>query len=233
VKSYQVTDSADYAAAREELRRAEIALIRQREEVAALRRSLPLEAGIEDYVFYEGPAQLGGGDDPVRPVRLSELFTSPERPLIVYHLMYGKSQTSPCPMCTMWIDGFNALAEHLAQNADLVIVAAADVAPLRGHARDRGWDRLRLLSCGDNTFKRDLGSEDADGTQDSTISVFTLDAAGSPCHAYTARPSMGDGINERGLDLLSPVWASSTSRRRGGATGTPSSTTASEGPGPA
>jgi predicted dithiol-disulfide oxidoreductase (DUF899 family) len=206
VRNYQVTEFADYGAAREELRRAEIALMAQREEVAALRRSLPLETGIEDYVFYEGPAQLSGGDDPVRPVRLSELFTSPERPLIVYHLMYGKAQTSPCPICTMWIDGFNALAEHLAQNADLVIVAAADVAPLRGHARDRGWDRLRLLSCGDNTFKRDLGSEDADGTQDSTISVFTLDATGSPCHAYTARPSMGDGINERGLDLLSPVW---------------------------
>jgi predicted dithiol-disulfide oxidoreductase (DUF899 family) len=206
MRSYQVTESAEYAAARDELRRAEIALVRQREEVAALRRSLPLETGIEDYVFYEGPPILNGGDDPVRPVRLSELFTSPDRPLIVYHLMYGKAQSAPCPMCTMWIDGYNALAEHVSQNADLVIVAAADVAPLRGHARDRGWDRLRLLSCGDNTFKRNLGSEDAAGNQDSTISVFTLDAAGSPCHAYTARPSMSDDIFERGIDLLSPVW---------------------------
>src|SRR3984885_12137223 len=130
VRNYQVTESADYGAAREELRRAEVALMVQREEVAALRRSLPLEAGIEDYVFYEGPAQLHGGDDPVRPVRLSELFTSPARPLTVYPLMCGKAQPSPCPMCTMWIDGYNALAEHLAQNPALVIVAAGDVAPL-------------------------------------------------------------------------------------------------------
>ena len=46
----------------------------------------------------------------MREVRLSELFTSPDRPLIVYHLMYGKAQTAACPMCTMWIDGFNGVA---------------------------------------------------------------------------------------------------------------------------
>ena len=42
----------------------------------------------------------------VRELRLSELFTGPGRSLLVYQLMFGKLQTEPCPMCTMWIDGF-------------------------------------------------------------------------------------------------------------------------------
>lgn len=40
------------------------------------------------------------------------------------------------------------------------VVAAADLPTLRAHARERGWDKLRLLSAGNNTFKYDLGSED-------------------------------------------------------------------------
>src|SRR5919106_1333421 len=89
-------------------------------------------------------------------VDLSGLFTAPDRPLIVYHFMYGKLQTDPCPMCTLWIDGFNGIAHHIARNADFAIAAAADPPVLRQHARNRGWQRLRLLSCGDSTFKYDL-----------------------------------------------------------------------------
>src|ERR1035438_9356685 len=98
-------EPAEYLAQREELRLAEIDLMRQRERVAELRRQLPAGAIVEDYVLDEGPASLDAGDAPVRTVRLSELFTAPDRPLVVYHLMYGKKQTKPCPMCTMWIDG--------------------------------------------------------------------------------------------------------------------------------
>ena len=202
----RLKESADYEIRREELRLAEIELMRHRERVAAMRRALPPGAPVDDHVFHEGPAHLGDGDAPVTSVRLSELFTSPDRPLVVYHFMYGKAQTSPCPMCTMWIDGFNGVAHHLAQHVDFVVAAAADPAPLRAHARARGWNRLRLLSCGDSTFKYDLGSEDADGTQDSTVSVFTLDADGSPRHVYSGHPRMADDIDQRGIDLLSPVW---------------------------
>lgn len=199
-------ESTDYRAAREELRRAELDLMRQRERVAELRRGLPAGAVVEDYVFEEGPADLTAGDDPVRQVRLSELFSGPDRPLIVYHFMYGKAQRSPCPMCTMWIDGFNAVVDHVSQNADFVVVAAADVPALRFHARARGWDRLRLLSAGAGTFKYDLASEDETGAQDSTISVFTRDADGAVRHFYTGHPWMSPDIRERGVDLQSPVW---------------------------
>ncbi len=199
-------EPADYLTKREELRLAEIELMRQSERVAELRRRLPQGAIIDDYVFEEGPANLNAGDTPIRTVRLSELFTSKDRSLVVYHFMYGKKQTSPCPMCTMFIDSWNGVAQHLAQNVDVVIVAAADPTALRAHARTRGWDNLRLLSCGTNTFKYDLGSEDREGNQDSTVSVFSRDTDGKLRHFYTAHPSMAEDIKERGLDLLCPVY---------------------------
>ena len=199
-------ESPEYLSKREELRQAEIELIRQRERVAELRRTLPQGATIQDYEFLEGPTPLNEGDEPIRKVRLSELFTAPDRALVIYHFMYGKKQTNACPMCTAWIDGYNGVAHHLAQNVDVAIVAAADPATLRTYARKRGWDKLRLLSAGESTFKYDLGSEDREGHQDSTISVFTRDADGTMRHSYSGHPWLADDIKERGIDELTPIW---------------------------
>src|SRR5437773_1514658 len=201
-----LNESTEYLAKRDELRLAEIALMRQRERVAELRRQLPKGGIVQDYVVDEGPANLDAGDIPTRPVRLSELFTGPDRSVVIYHFMFGKKQTKPCPMCTLIIDGWNGVAHHLAQNVDIAIVAAASPTALRAHARSRGWNSLRLLSCGANTFKYDLHSEDGEGNQDSTVSVFTRDKDGTLRHFYTAHPSMSHDIKERGLDLLTPAY---------------------------
>jgi predicted dithiol-disulfide oxidoreductase (DUF899 family) len=232
-------ESAEYLAKREEVRLAEIELMRARERVAELRRALPNGAEIQDYEFLEGPASLGYGDEPVTKVRLSELFSSPspagrgikgeglrdgsyaphpnplpagegeklpERSLVIYHFMFGKKQSVACPMCTAWIDGYNGVAHHLAQTTDFAIVAAADPAALRAYARERGWNKLRLLSTGDNTFKYDLGSENKEGNQDSQISVFTKDADGTLRHFYSGHPWLDPEIKERGIDELTPIW---------------------------
>ncbi len=108
-------ESDEYLSKREELRLAEIELMRHRERVAELRRALPQGAAIQDYAFEEGPANLDAGDTPIRTVRLSELFSAPDISLVVYHFMFGKKQTTPCPMCTLWIDGWNGVAHHLAR----------------------------------------------------------------------------------------------------------------------
>src|SRR3979411_1469594 len=118
-------ESLEYLARREELRVAEVELMRHRERIAEQRRNLPEGAVVKNYVFQEGPTDLDAGNAPVREVTLQDLFSAPGRSLVVYHLMYGKQQTTPCPMCTMWIDGFNGVANHLAKNVDLAIVAAA------------------------------------------------------------------------------------------------------------
>ncbi|MFJ6750662.1 DUF899 family protein [Streptomyces sp. NPDC091266] len=208
-------EPAAYVSAREELRQAEIELMRHRERVAELRRGLPPGPVVDDYAFEEGPADLRAGDAPVRTVRLGELFTGPGRDLVVYHMMYGKTHTEPCPMCTMWLDGFNGVARHLAQNFDLAVVAAAGLPALRTHARSRNWTNLRLLSAGAGTFKYDLGSEDAEGNQDSTVSVFTRDDDGSVRHFYSVHPRMSEDIDQRGIDLFSPVWNLLDLTRRG------------------
>lgn len=199
-------ESAEYLSKREEVRLAETELMRARERVAELRRALPKGAEIQDYEFLEGPTALADGDEPVKKVHLSELFRSPDRSLVIYHFMFGKKQTTACPMCTAWIDGYNGVVHHIAQNVDFAIVAAADPATLREYARERGWDRLRLLSAGDSTFKYDLGSEDAQGNQDSTISVFTRESDGTLRHFYSGHPWLAPDIKERGIDELSPIW---------------------------
>jgi Bacterial protein of unknown function (DUF899) len=95
-------------------------------------------------------------------------------------------------MCTAWRDGANGVAHHLAQHLDFAVVAAAaDVPTLRSYARERGWDKRRLLSAGNNSFKYDLVSEDREGGQDSSISFFTRDAQGTLRHFYSAHPRIG------------------------------------------
>jgi predicted dithiol-disulfide oxidoreductase (DUF899 family) len=76
------------------------------------------------------------------------------------------------------------------------------------HAKSVQFDSrgLVLLTAGSSTFKYDLGSEDREGGQDSTISVFTRDSDGTLRHFYSGHPRLGEDIKERGIDELIPVW---------------------------
>ena len=75
------------------------------------------------------------------------------------------------------------------------------------HPVERVWASLTdRESAGESTFKYDLGSEEADGAQDSTVSVFVRDADGTVRHTYSAKPRMADDIDQRGIDLLCATW---------------------------
>jgi len=203
----KLQESEEYRAKREELRLAEIESLEAREHVAALRRQLPQGPVVQDYPFLEGPVDLNDGDEPVREVRLSELFTAPNRSLFIYHMMFGKKHKGPCPMCTLTVDGLNGVAHHIRQNLDLAVVVATDPKSFRAHARRQGWNNIRLLSAPENsTFKYDLRSEDREGNQDSNVSVFTRDPDGQIRHFYSVHPSLAPDIQERGQDLLDPVY---------------------------
>ena len=183
---------SDYPEARETLRQAEIDLTLQREQVAEARRQLPPGPPAQQWVFATeaGPATL---DDLVG-----------DRPLVLYHFMYGKAQTDPCPSCSMWIDGWNAVAHHLDQNVDLAVVAAAPYDDWAAVAAERGWHRLRLLSAADSSFKVDVGGEDDTGNQMPFLSVWERD--GDAVHmTYSGGAHIRDD-HWRGIDLLSPVW---------------------------
>ena len=182
-----------YETARAELRAAELALMQQRETVAELRRKLPPGPSTADYEF----------QSPSGPVRLSELVTG-GRPLVLYHFMYGKQQGAPCPMCSMWADGWNAVAHHIAENIDFALVSDAPIDETLTLADERGWTDLQWLSSHDSTFKVDIGGADDAGNQWPFLSTWEAGADG-PRLAYSGGAHI-DGEHWRGLDLLSPVW---------------------------
>jgi predicted dithiol-disulfide oxidoreductase (DUF899 family) len=192
-------ESQEYAKLRDELTRAEIALRDQRERVAKLRRSLPADQEIADERF----AEVRDGE--AAAVMLSELFENPEQPLLLLHFMYGKAQAHPCPMCTMWADGYDGVVPHLRQRMNFVVLVASDAASFEAYARSRDWRNLRIVSAGESDLKQRLGFETPDGSQFPGASVFVRRVDGSLVHTYSLCAMYAEAEG-RGMDLLSPVW---------------------------
>src|ERR1039458_2580462 len=143
-------ESKAYRLARDKLLRAEMELRNHIEQVAAMRRKLPLGGVVpQDYEFEEGapdPADTRS----VRRVKLSELFRSGKGSLVVYSFMYGPNMAKACPMCTCMLDSLDATPPHAAQRINLVVVAKSPIARIREFGRERGWRNLRLLSSAGN-----------------------------------------------------------------------------------
>jgi len=111
--SHFPNEKPKYRAARKKLLKAELALRKQVEQVASLRRKLPPGGEVpEDYVFESEQGK----------VRLSELFVNGNT-LVAYSFMFGPAMAKPCPMCTSFIDGLNGNAMHIAQRTNLVVIA--------------------------------------------------------------------------------------------------------------
>jgi predicted dithiol-disulfide oxidoreductase (DUF899 family) len=199
-------ESEAYRKLRNELLEVEMDLKDRTERVAALRRQLPHGPVIEtDYIFREGPADLND-DSPAtyRDVRLSELFAPGKDSLIVDHLMWAPGAELPCHMCNMWADGYAAIAPHVSDKVNFVLVAKVELDRLREWARRRGWNKFRLLSSHDNTFNRDYFAEDERGQQPA-VSVFKRAPDGKIYFTYTTEMSRNPG-HHRGIDPFSPVW---------------------------
>ena len=88
-------ESAAYREARDRLLEAEMNLRKNLEEVAALRRKLPLGGEVtQDYVFTEGAHDLNDSQTE-RKVRFSELFQPGKDTLIIYSYMFGPNMKEP------------------------------------------------------------------------------------------------------------------------------------------
>jgi predicted dithiol-disulfide oxidoreductase (DUF899 family) len=194
-ESVPVMPGADkaYVAAREQLHAAEAALRDQIETVAQLRRRLPAGPKVRDYEFLEGD----------RRVKLSDLFAAGKRELVIYHLMYWADDDEFCPMCSMWIDGLDAVAPHIERRANFAVATRAPMEKLQAWATRRGWRRARLLSDIGPDFARDTGAEDRGGDPVETVLVFTKDDDGIR-NTYAAHAYVQD--EWRYIDLLTPVW---------------------------
>ena len=200
-------ESEPYRRARDELLRAEIDLRTRLEEVAAMRRRLPLGGELrDDYVFEEGAPDLDDSHA-VRTVRMSQLFRPGTDSLVAYSFMYGPNMEKPCPMCTALLDGLNGTAPHATQRITFVVVARSPIHRVRAFARERGWRTLRLLSSAGNTYNRDYHGETPGGEQLPSLNVFVR-RHGRIHHFYNAELLFAPGEkgqDPRHVDLLWPL----------------------------
>ena len=92
-------ESAEYRRARTALLAEEIALRRQIERVADMRRTLPPGRDVKNYRFIgeQGPTDFAGmfGD---------------KQTLVIYNFMYGPQRERPCPMCTSLLSAWDGEA---------------------------------------------------------------------------------------------------------------------------
>jgi predicted dithiol-disulfide oxidoreductase (DUF899 family) len=201
-------ESDAYRAARNALLAAEVALRKQIEAVSEFRRKLPLGGELtEDYIFEEGAKDLSDRTT-VKQSRLSELFASGKRSLVIYSFMYPPDAESPCPMCTCILDSLNGTALHANDRINFVVVAKASIEKIRDWGRSRSWTNLRLLSSGGNSYNAEYFGENENKDQIPAINVFWK-ADDRIYHTYNAElfyaPSE-PGQHPRHADLLWPLW---------------------------
>lgn len=211
-------ESPAYREARDALLDAEIALRRQTEAVAQMRRALPPGGEVpEDYVF----ERIGAYSRP-ETVRLSELFGDFPT-VLLYSYMFGPERDVPCPGCTHLLDCIDGAARHVPQRAPLYVVSRSPIARLAAWAHERGWNHLRMLSTAGNDYsahyygntaaltpamRAQRGYADGEDWDEPMLNVFRRDGA-------TIRHSWGSelvfapedpGQDHRGLDFADPVW---------------------------
>jgi predicted dithiol-disulfide oxidoreductase (DUF899 family) len=215
-------ETSEYRAARDRLLVQEIELRRATEAVAAMRRSLPPGGPVPtDYVF-----QALGPDGAAIDTQLSELFAPGTDSLVIYNFMFprdpdddtpgpDRGETArlplaegPCPSCTALLDQLDGAAEHASQHIGLAVVAKAPLARIVTFAKERGWERLRLLSSAGNGYNRDYYGETAAGTQRPMLNVFHRAPDGIR-HFWGSEllqaPTDG-GQEPRHVGMLEPLW---------------------------
>ena len=198
-------ESKAYRAARNKLLHAELELRKRVEQVAAMRRKLPLGGALpQDYEFEEGADDAGA----VRRVKLSELFRPGKDTLVLYSFMYGPDMAKACPMCTCVLDALDGNAQHAAQRINLAVVAKSPIARIREFARGRVLRNLRLLSSAANRYNRDYRGEGADGKQWPSLNVF-VKRGGRIHHVYNSEllfAPQEEGQSARHVDSIWPLW---------------------------
>jgi len=201
-------ESDAYRQSRDELLESEIALRRQNEKVANQRRQLP-QGGIlkEDYVFEEGAKYLSDTEI-IRKTIFSELFAPEKDSLVIYSFMFAPDADTPCPACTSILDSFNGISPHVSDRVNFAVVAKAPLNKIREWARGRGWNNLRLLSSGNNTYNTDYFAENDEWGQMPAINVFNK-TDDDIYHFYNTEllyaPSE-DGQHPRHADPFWPLW---------------------------
>jgi len=188
-----------YRAARDNLIKAEMELRAKAEEVASLRRSLPLGGAIKkDYVFQD----LDEND-----VHLSSLFTPKSDNLLIYSFMYSPGGNA-CPACNSLLDFLNGGTPHIKENLNFAVIAKATPDELKTWSQSRNWDNITLLSSTNTSYNADYHAEDAEGSQWPLMNVFKKTDTGIH-HTWASElffAANEDGQHPRHADQIWPLW---------------------------
>lgn len=201
-------ESNAYRKKRDELLNEEIKLRKKLEEIASLRRALPLGGTLkENYVFEEGAIDLSDNTS-IKQTRFSELFSEGKNSLIIYSFMFGPESETPCPACTSILDSFNGIAPHVMDRVNFVVVAKASIQKIRTWASARSWHNLRLLSSSNNSYNADYFAENPDWGQMPAINVFnkTDDVISHFYNTELLYAPPEEGQHPRHADPVWPLW---------------------------
>ncbi len=146
-----------------------------RERLNAARRAAPPEP-VQD-------ATLMNPDG--TPVTLTELFGEHDELLVVHNM--GQR----CSYCTLWADGFNGLADHLANRCAFVLTSPDAPDVHRAFVASRAW-RFKTASTHGTTFAQDLGFASASGSELPGVSSLRKQADGSIARVGKAPFGPGD-----------------------------------------
>lgn len=191
-------DSAQYRSARQTLLAEEIALRRQIEHVAALRRALPPGGVAAHYDFI---------DQDGKTIGLADLF-GPHDTLVSYFWMYGPRRERPCPMCTSLLGGLDGPARDLEQRVAVAVIGRSPVSRQLAFARERGWRNLRFYQCVGDDFARDYRGLAPDGSEWPALDVWTRDIDGTVRHFWAGEMGGTEdpGQDPRGAPDPMPLW---------------------------
>ena len=145
----KIVSPEEWVAARRALLDKEKEATKQRDQLNAERRRLPMVEVTKPYEL-EGPSGT---------VSLLDLFEG--RPqLIVYHFMFHPEWDEGCPSCTAGTDELSpGFVEHLrTRDTTYALVSRAPLAKLEGWKEQRGWDHLTWYSTNDGPFSYDFGA---------------------------------------------------------------------------
>ena len=197
-------ESAEYRDARNKVLEEEIKLRKHVEEVAAMRRSLPLGGKVsEDYVFEELDE-----NGKIIKTKLSEVFKPGKDTLVAYSFMFGPDAKEACSSCTSIIDGINGMVFHVNDRINFVCIAKSDPEKIAGWMKKRGWKNIRFLSSNKNSYNLDYFGENGKGNQMPHLNVFKKTADGI-FHTYGSELMFmppEPGQNERDIDSIWPLW---------------------------
>ncbi len=194
-------ESADYRSARNALLTEEIDLRRHIARVAEMRRALPPGGEVTKRYSFEG--EQGA-------VSLTELFAG-KQTLVVYNFMFGPQRERICPMCTSFMNVWDAKIPAVSERVAIAFVARSPFPRIAALKTERGWTRMPLYSDTSGDYTRDyVSKEDADVPG---YNVFTRRAENDKPtirHFWRGEMSMAmadPGQDPRGAPDLDPLWA--------------------------